>query len=135
MTQLSQDNILVYAEDEKKVKKGDGLKAVLALMVDLRDFQNSVKSCIENNELVGEVKAQIESFDEPILQMWKKLNKISEDGIRSIRQMEAPTGTPAGAPVAQPEGASKGQEASKPESALKTPHSPIMDENTIHKLP
>jgi len=137
MTQLSQDNILIFAaEDEKKVKKGNGLKSILGLMLELEAFQQKVKSCIEDQDM-GEIKAQIESFDEPIMQMWKTLTKISEAGIKSIREMENTQAAPAQAPSAGVSKGMGGSEVSKEVSkeAPKAPHSPIMDANTIHKLP
>jgi len=129
MTQLSSDNILVYAEDEKKAKKGDGLKAILGLMIELRDFQDKVKNTIDAQDL-GEIKSKIEAFDGPIMQMWKTLNAISQSGIKSIREME----NPAVAPQNPTEEASKGISGEK-SAAPQAPHSPVMAEHVIQKLP
>ena len=79
---LRNDQILVEAE--KKSKKGDGIKAVLTLTQELRDFQEQVENCLESQDL-AEIRDRIEAFDDSLNTMYNELLDIAKGNMKSLR--------------------------------------------------
>lgn len=81
---LKNDQILVQAD---KKKKGDGIKAVLTLTQELREFQEKVESCLESQSL-EEIRSRIESFDDALNEMYNELLDIAKGNVKSLRKSE-----------------------------------------------
>lgn len=82
---LRNDQILVEAE--KKSKKGDGIKAVLTLTQELRDFQEQVENCLESQDL-AEIRDRIEAFDDSLNTMYNELLDIAKGNMKSLRNKD-----------------------------------------------
>jgi len=105
MTEWSQDNILVLTA-AASAKKGNGVNAILSLLQDLITFQDKVVSTAEAQDL-GENKQKLEEFQERLGEMYESLLGMAKGGVRSIRQ--------------------------DPQIGQEKP--PMMNDNTIHKIP
>lgn len=80
--EFSENNILRMAE--KTVKKDDGIKSVLSLLQDVRDFKDKIDVCLEAQSEV-ETRQRIERFQGDIEKMYTELLSIAGGGIKDIR--------------------------------------------------
>jgi len=80
---LKNEQILVQAD--KKGKKGDGIKAVLTLTQELRDFQEQVEKCLEAQD-IEDIKERIESFDDSLNTMYNELLDIAKGNIKTLKK-------------------------------------------------
>jgi hypothetical protein len=70
--------------EEKKSKKGDGINSVLKFMIDVRDFEDKLETCIEA-QAMEENKARIEKFRSAIEDLYKELGDIASGGVKTMR--------------------------------------------------
>ena len=76
--------------EDKKSKKGDGINSVLKFMIDVRDFEDKLDSCIEAQG-IDENKVKIERFKSSIEELYSELANIASGGVRSMgEKREAP---------------------------------------------
>jgi hypothetical protein len=76
--------------EEKKSRKGDGINSVLKFMIDVRDFEEKLDSCVEA-QAIEENKAKIERFKASIEELYSELADIASGGVRSMgEKKEAP---------------------------------------------
>ena len=80
------NELILLASDEtkKKNRKGDGINAILKLMMDFRDFQDSIDECIAA-QTMGDIKNKVESLNTDMEKMWTMLSEIVTASIRSIK--------------------------------------------------
>jgi hypothetical protein len=77
-------NELILLAETKKVKKGGGLAAVLKLIQDMTEFENSIQECMDAQD-IADYRSQIEAFLADIDKMYETLFNMAKTGIQSMR--------------------------------------------------
>ena len=78
-------NDITITADDKKSKKGDGINSVLKFMIDVRDFQEKLDSCVDS-QAIAENKAKIEKYSSMIDDLYASLAEIASTSVRSMRE-------------------------------------------------
>lgn len=78
------NELIVLAKEEKSKKKGGSMAAVLKLIQDLAEFEDSIQEAMDAQEM-AENKGKIESFLKNIDGMYEVLFNIAKDGIQTMR--------------------------------------------------
>ena len=77
-------NELILLAETKKVKKGGGLAAVLKLIQDMTDFENSIQECMDAQD-ISDYKSKIQGFLGDIDKMHEVLFEMAKTGIQAMR--------------------------------------------------
>ena len=81
-------NQMTITADDKKSKKGDGINAVLKFMIDVRDFQDKLETCVESQSIV-ENKTKLAKYSVMIDGLYKACAEIASTSVRSMREDSA----------------------------------------------
>jgi len=82
------NELIVLAKEEKSKKKGGSMAAVLKLIQDLTEFENSIQEAMDAQEM-AENKGKIEAFLKDIDRMYEELFNIAKAGIQAMRTERA----------------------------------------------
>jgi len=81
-------NQMTVTADDKKSQKGDGINSVLKFMIDVRDFQDKLDTCVDS-QAIAENKAEIAKYSNMIDDLYKSLAGIASTSVRSMREESA----------------------------------------------
>ena len=78
-------NQMTITADDKRTKKGDGINAVLKFMIEVRDFQDKLESCI-SAQSIAENRAKLEKYPSVVDKLYQSLADIASSGVREMRK-------------------------------------------------